>query len=443
MPADSCGMPAMFWKKSQTVDELPVHEQRFYNDHLMLNALKKSMAYIAFTPDGVITDVNDNFLQTMGYGKDEILGEHHRLFCQADYVASSDYREFWRSLAAGRCSHNKFKRVAKGGREIWLEASYNPIINYAGEVIAVVKFATDITESVQQATLDRGMMAAVDRSMATISFDIDGNILNANKNFLDVFGFNLKSIQGKHHRIFCDDGMANSRDYYEFWEKLRRGEYVTGLFRRRDAHGNELWLEASYNPILDENNNVSHIVKFATNVTERICNINSASDAVHSTATETEQVSDHAKAVLSTTVQTMEQIFAQVQVVVDNIAELRDESDKIANIVNTISSIAEQTNLLALNAAIEAARAGEQGRGFAVVAEEVRNLAVRTSNSTQEITSVVKSNGELAMQLTNNVTSAQHKTKQGMDLVIQVDGVFREINQGMSAIIHAIDRLQN
>ena len=222
---------------------------------------------------------------------------------------------------------------------------------------------------------------------------------------------------------------------------MNNGEFVQGLFERKDAQGNILWLEASYNPIFDDDGNLIRVVKFATDVTERVGNIKNASEAVHSTVTETEQISEQGKDVLSKSVLIMNEITTTVEVVARDISAINDQSDKITNIVSTIASIADQTNLLALNAAIEAARAGDQGRGFAVVADEVRQLAARTSTSTAEISGVVQNNAALSTALSKNITETQQKAQSGAELITQVDGIFIEINQGMTGVAAAVDRL--
>lgn len=217
---------------------------------------------------------------------------------------------------------------------------------------------------------------------------------------------------------------------------------MQGLFERRDSHGNVLWLEASYNPIRDANDKLIRIIKFATDVTERVTNIKNASSAVHSTVDATEQVSAEGREVLDQSVGIMDDVTKNVEVVASDINAINEQSDKISNIVSTISSIADQTNLLALNAAIEAARAGEQGRGFAVVADEVRQLAARTSASTAEISEVVKNNAALSAVLSRNIVETQEKAQEGKGFVSEVNTIFGKINQGMSGVIAAVDRLQ-
>jgi methyl-accepting chemotaxis protein len=431
-----------FFFSKKTIDNTPSPKQiEASESHNILESLKKSVAFIAFTPDGVILDANTNFLNAVGYSLDEIKGKHHRIFCDKFYAESNEYKQFWKSLASGQSISDRFLRFTKDRELIWLEASYNAVKDDDGRITSVVKIASDITDFVVKSNIQNGILNALDQSTATISFELDGTIIEANKNFLNATGYSLSDVQGKHHKIFCAPDLVASSQYKDFWRKLNNGEFVQGLFERRDAHGNVLWIEASYNPVLDEDGKLLRIVKFATDVTERVANIKSASEAVHSTVVETEQVSNQGKDVLAKSVSIMSEITDNVEVVAKDIAAISDQSDKISNIVSTISSIADQTNLLALNAAIEAARAGEQGRGFAVVADEVRQLASRTSTSTSEISEVVKNNTTLSTSLSKNILETQQKSQSGMELISQVDGIFVEINQGMNGVAAAVDKL--
>jgi methyl-accepting chemotaxis protein len=432
-----------FFFKNNDIDDIPSQEQiEAKKSQHILDSLKISLAFIEFTPEGNILDANQNFLDAVGYTIDEIKGKHHSIFCDRTYTQSKDYRSFWQKLASGQPMSDRFLRFKKNGTPLWLEASYNCVKGDDGKIESVVKVASDITAFVEQSNIQNGILKALNSSTATISFELDGTIIEANENFLNTTGYRLSDVQGCSHKIFCSSELVSSSEYKQLWSKLNNGEYVQGLFERRDASGNVLWLEASYNPIVAQDGALIRVIKFATDVTERITNIQNASEAVHSTVTETEQVSEQGKAVLTKSVSIMDEITENIEIVAKDISAINDQSDKISNIVNTISAIANQTNLLALNAAIEAARAGEQGRGFAVVADEVRQLASRTSTSTTEISEVVKNNAALSAVLSKNIIETQQKALSGTELISQVDGIFEEINQGMAGVSSSVDKLQ-
>jgi methyl-accepting chemotaxis protein len=230
-------------------------------------ALDRVQAIIEFDLTGKVVSANDNFLQIFGYGTDDILGQHHRMFCEPDYVKSDEYTEFWANLARGEFLASEFKRIGKDGKEIWLQASYNPVFDSDGKPLRVVKFATDITASKLQIAEYEGKVRAIERAQAVIEFELDGTIITANEKFLQVFGYTLDEITGKHHRMFCDPGYAESSEYKQFWQNLGLGEYVADEFKRLDKNGSEVWLQASYNPIFDIEGRPLKVVKFASDIT--------------------------------------------------------------------------------------------------------------------------------------------------------------------------------
>jgi methyl-accepting chemotaxis protein len=230
-------------------------------------ALNRVQAIIEFELDGTVITANENFLRMFGYELDEIVGKHHRIFCDPGYAQSAEYGEFWRKLGRGEYDAAEFKRLAKGGEEIWLRASYNPVFDKDGKPVKVVKFATDVTASKLQTAEYEGKVEAINRAQAVIEFELDGTVVSANENFLRIFGYGLDEIVGKHHRIFCDPGYAASPEYAEFWHKLGRGEYHAAEFKRLAKGGREIWLQASYNPIFDMDGRPFRVVKFATDVT--------------------------------------------------------------------------------------------------------------------------------------------------------------------------------
>lgn len=233
-----------------------------------IKALDKVQAVIEFAPDGTVLDANANFLATLGYTLDEIRGRHHRMFCDPGHVASPAYAEFWEKLRRGEFDAGEYRRVGKGGKEVWIQASYNPILDAAGRVLRVVKFATDVTAQKLQNAEYEGKVAAIGKSQVVIEFALDGTVLTANENFLLTLGYSLDEIRGRHHRMFCDPAYVNTPAYAAFWEKLRRGEFDSGEYQRFGKGGRELWIQASYNPIFDVSGRPFKVVKFATDITE-------------------------------------------------------------------------------------------------------------------------------------------------------------------------------
>jgi methyl-accepting chemotaxis protein len=239
------------------------------DDRAKVDAITRSQAVIEFKLDGTILDANENFLKALGYELKEIVGKHHRMFVDPADASSAEYKQFWADLAAGKFQSAVYRRIAKGGREIWIQATYNPVFDKAGRPVKVIKFATDITAQKNQAADHEAQIAAISRVQAVIEFNLDGTVRDANDNFLATIGYGKGEIVGKHHRMFCDPAYAASADYAKFWERLRAGEYVAAEFQRFGKGGKEIWIQASYNPILDATGKPVKVIKFATDITER------------------------------------------------------------------------------------------------------------------------------------------------------------------------------
>ena len=264
---DADGRPVKVVKFATEVTAAKLQQAEFEGK---VQAIDRSQAVIEFDLDGTVLTANENFLGIFGYDLEEIVGKHHRIFCEPVYAASSAYAEFWQKLARGEYHAAEYKRLGKGGGEIWLQASYNPIFDMEGRPFKVVKFATDVTASKLQNAEFEGKVQAINRVQAVIEFDLKGTVLAANENFLGIFGYRLEEIVGKHHRIFCESGYAESLAYAEFWQKLGRGEYDAGEFKRVSKDGAEVWLQASYNPIFDADGRPWKVVKFASDITEEV-----------------------------------------------------------------------------------------------------------------------------------------------------------------------------
>ncbi|SFF54350.1 methyl-accepting chemotaxis sensory transducer with Pas/Pac sensor [Duganella sp. CF458] len=255
-------------------------------------ALNRVQAVIEFQLDGTILHANDNFLSAVGYTLDEVLGRHHSMFCDPAFAASEAYKQFWERLRGGHFEHGEYKRCGKGGREIWINASYNPVFDADGKPYKVIKFATDITATKLRNAEYEGKVSAMDKAQAVIEFDMGGHVLTANGNFLDAMGYSLDDIQGEHHRMFCETEYAASVDYKRFWQKLNRGEFDSGRYKRVGNGGKPIWIQATYNPILDMNGTPFKIVKFASDITEQVMMEQGIKDKAASDAAKIERLLD-------------------------------------------------------------------------------------------------------------------------------------------------------
>ena len=235
----------------------------------IFSAINKSQGIIEFNMDGTIITANDNFLNVLGYSLEEVKGKHHRIFCEESYVNSPDYKKFWEKLSRGEFDSGEYKRIGKNAREVYIQATYNPIFDLNGKPMKVLKIATDVTKLKLMNSEFEGKISAIDKSQGTIEFNMDGTIITANDNFLNVLGYSLEEVKGKHHRIFCEESYVNSPDYKKFWEKLNRGEFDSGEYKRIGKNAREVYIQATYNPIFDLNGKPMKILKIAADVTEK------------------------------------------------------------------------------------------------------------------------------------------------------------------------------
>lgn len=407
----------------------------------LLQAIDRSMATIEFDLNGIVLSANDNFLSTLRYRRDQVIGKEHRQFCTSEYSRSDEYTQLWSRLRAGDSVTATFRRVAGDGQPVWLEASYSPVKDTTGKVVSVIKYAIDVTEKVQLETEAKNKLQAIDRSMAVIEFDLDGRILSANQNLLKLLGYSLNELQGKYHRKLCPPELINSDEYEDFWRRLNKGEFFSGQFKRVGKHGQTVWMEASYNPVHDASGKLCKVVKFASDITARIeqheKDAHSAAQAYH-ISVETQKVTEQGTRVIQQAASEMRQISIDIEDSSRIITQLGERSGQISAIVNTIRSIADQTNLLALNAAIEAARAGDQGRGFAVVADEVRQLAGRTSRSTAEISEMIQVIQSETQQAIESMDNTRTTAAKGVELADQAGSVIVQISDGTSNAVDAV-----
>ncbi len=402
-----------------------------------VTAINRANAVIEFNMDGTIIKANEIFCDTMGYSVGEIVGKHHSMFADQEYKNSQEYKEFWADLNAGKPRVGAFRRYGKNNKEVWLQATYNPIFDLNGKPFKVVKFATDITAEKLSAADNQGQIEAINKVQAVIHFKPDGTILFANKIFLDAMGYSQEEVQGKHHRIFVEPNEAQSEAYSRFWKDLAAGAFASRVFKRIRKNGGTIWIQASYNPIFDMNGKVFKIVKYASDITDIIESTDYTESTVNSVAAAAEE--------LSASIAEIAKNVEMSKATTDDIMKKADSSGQASDalvstmqsmekIVDLIRTIAGQVNLLALNATIEAARAGEAGKGFAVVASEVKNLANQTASATDEIAKEISNVQTITKQVAQSIKDTVESANLVGQYVTSVAGAIQEQSAATSEI---------
>ena len=429
----------------------------------LMDAIDRSRARVEFAPDGTILAANPLFLDLFGYTLAELKGHSCAILVPAAERDVPSYRAFWDALRRGEPQTRELKRIAKGGRMLWVQATYNPVLDRAGRVTRIVEFASDVTTRVQSTIDHNGQLEALHRSQAVIEFALDGTVLTANANFLAAMGYRHEEIQGRHHSLFVDAAEQMGAAYRGFWEQLRRGEFAAGEFRRIGRGGRELWIQATYNPIRDRDGTPFKVVKFATDITAHVRERQRRTEAQQVIGSDLDAIGAAVEAVTRQAAEaagTVGQVSNDIQCVASGAEELSasvgeisqqvshaarmageaveqarhtggiveglsGQAAQIGAVVTMIQGIASQTNLLALNATIEAARAGAAGKGFAVVASEVKALAEQTAKATD--------------QIRGQITATQAATREAVGAIGSIQGTIRALDEVSAAIAAAVE----
>ncbi|WP_431223098.1 methyl-accepting chemotaxis protein [Serratia sp. L9] len=403
-----------------------------------LSAIEDAVAMIVFKPDGTVLRANDLFLQTLGFQRHEVIGQHHRLFCDGKYAASPAYLRHWNRLNRGEPITDNIRRIRKDGEVVWLQGTYTPVLDKQGRVVEIVKIASVVTERIIQAQEHQSLLTALNRSMAMITFSPTGIILDANENMLNLMGYRLEEACGQAHSILCTPEFADSEDYRQHWQRLAGGEFITGRFERQNQRGERVWLEASYNPIMDNEGRVLKVVKIAQDITRLMFQQHHEEEMVrnvHQLSLGTDKTAAQGTIIVQQAVQGMQQVEVAARQTSEVVSDLGRCSQQIGAIVEAIRKIAAQTNLLAINASIEAAHAGEHGRGFAVVANEVRTLAEQSRKAATEIEHMTKTIQQGVKAAIEGMATCVEQAGGGVARAREAGEVINQVNVGMQDVV--------
>jgi len=387
-----------------------------------ISAIGKSQAIIEFNLDGTIITANDNFLNTVGYTLEEIKGQHHSIFVEPDFKVSTEYRLFWESLNRGEYEAKEYKRLGKGGKEIWIQASYNPILDLNGKPMKVVKYASEVTEQKLRNANFSGQINAIGKSQAVIEFNMDGTIITANENFLNAVGYTLAEIQGQHHSIFVEPAYKSSLEYQQFWDKLNRGEYDSNEYKRLGKAGKEVWIQASYNPILDLNGQAFKVVKYATDITARKNAISEIKD----------------------TLITMSQGDLSRGIETELVGEFSIIGDSINDFMSVLNEMVGDIRNASTNVFDSSREIAQGNNELSHRTESQASSLEETASAMEELTSTVQQNAENATEASKLSLSVMEKASNGGNVVQSAISAMSDINKSskkIADIISVIDEI--
>lgn len=430
----------MFFNKS-----LQKENQQLTEELHILKGVRKSldqdMLRLSLDISGKITSINKNFSAELNISEGNVVGKKLTDLVPVDARVTQHFHQMKSAVEHGRHWTGAIQIEDGNGKNAWIRAIIQPERDSSDRLLRFSIFSVNLTRTITDSREKDDMIKALNRSSAVIEFSLDGIILEANDNFLRTMGYKKEQLIGKHHRMFCEPELSNSPEYEEFWKKLARGEFISSRFKRIDSRGDTIWLEASYNPIHNEQGKFYKVAKFATDITSLVFQeqeVSKAAVLANEVSEETGKQTTQGREVIGSTVARMQGLTEQMQQATLAIEALNDHSAKISELVNSISGIADQTNLLALNAAIEAARAGDQGRGFAVVADEVRQLAFRTNETTEQIVTMVSENLKRTGSAVELIAKCQDEATQALESSKDAGSVMDIIERDAKRVVEVI-----
>lgn len=392
-------------------------------------AIRRSQAVIEFDLKGQILEANDNFLGVVGYAHEDVVGKHHAMFVDAKYRESGEYQSFWARLNRGEAIEAQFLRIGKGGKQIWLQAIYTPVLDRSGKPVKIIKLATDITQTKSHIANFEGQVAAIRKSQAVIEFSLDGTVIDANENFLQALGYSLAEIKGQHHRIFVDPKERGSENYRRFWEKLAQGQYDDGQYLRVGKGDRPIWIQASYNPIFDALGKPYKVVKYATDITANKL----AQDALRVAVDETRAVVRGAMNKDLTGRIALQGKSGDIAELCGGVNEL---VGSIAEIVRTVSDISARITT-------GSARISHDSRDLAQRTEEQASSLEETAATTEELAASVKQSAARAQEATGLGAKANGVANRGGAIVSEAVIAMERIEKASTSIAEIITVIDN
>lgn len=402
------------------------------------------LARAEFNPQGTIVAASPAFERLLGYTQGGLRGRGHRQLLETEPGGDDQHASMLQAMAAGRTLQGVFPRRRADGSRVWLQTSYHPIRDPSGQLTRIVKLAMDATEQQSQMVDMESRLKAIDRAQGVIEFALDGTILAANPVFLDIIGYRLDEVVGRHHRMLMDPAEMTAPAYQAFWERLRAGHYTSSLFRRIGRDGREVWIQASYNPVFSADGRPWKVIKYATDVT-------SQTQAARLLQKEVVQLSytvrDNARLAAQATEisrQTQQRLDDGRQIVDELIGAmkaLRERMSSISGIMDMIDAITLRTRLLSLNARVEAAHAGQAGSGFAVVATEINALAAQCKAAASDIHQLLQDAAECMVQGEQQTGAADEAMQRMAETVHEVSRSTQSIHQAAALQEGGIQRV--